>query len=163
MEDVQRGKQALLIYSGPFSHSFLTKTLIFIISIYLCFSLYPSICHLTVYLSIYHLLIILALCSSQKFTLFLCKDCSLTLHLILHIFSLYTQSTNVLRKKKYTHTHTHTTHRRMLFADVPQFTPLCSCCFFFFEQTVASTTYFFLSKNLFLNSPCLLFNEFSHL
>ena len=108
MEDVQRGKQALLIYSGPFSHSFLTKTLIFIISIYLCFSLYPSICHLTVYLSIYHLLIILALCSSQKFTLFLCKDCSLTLHLILHIFSLYTQSTNVLRKKKYTHTHTHT-------------------------------------------------------
>lgn len=144
MEDVQRGKQALLIYSGSFSHSFLTKTLIFIISIYLCLSLYPSICHLTVYLSIYHLLIILALCSSQKFTLFLCKDWSLTLHLILHIFAPYTQSTNVLRKKKYIHTHT--THRRMLFAHVLQFTPLCSCCFFFFEQQLPQQLTFSFQK-----------------
>ena len=131
MEDVQRGKQALLIYSGPFSHSFLTKDFDIHIT-YLPLSIYPSICHLTVCLSIYHLLIILALCSSQKFTLFLCKDWSLTLHLILHIFALYTQSTNVLRKKK--NTHTHTTHRRMLFVHVRQFTTLCSCCFFFFEH-----------------------------
>lgn len=117
---------------APFLTHFSPKTLIFILPIYLCLSIYPSICHLTVCLSIYHLLIILALCSSQKFTLFLCKDWSLTLHLILHIFALYTQSTNVLRKKK--NTHTHTTHRRMLFVHVRQFTTLCSCCFFFFEH-----------------------------
>lgn len=130
MEDVQRGKQALLIYSGPFSHSFLTKDFdihIIYLPLSLCLSLYLS----SHCLSIHHLLIILALCSSQKFTLFLCKDWSLTLHLSLHIFVPYTQSTNVLRKKKM---HTHTTHRRMLFVHVPHFTTLCSCCFFFFEH-----------------------------
>ena len=73
-------------------------------TIYLPLFIYLSLYLSSHYLSIYHLLIILALCSSQKFILFLCKGCSLTLHLILHIFAPYTQSANVLRK----HTHTHT-------------------------------------------------------
>lgn len=153
-------QQAPLIYSGPFSHSFLTKTLIFIISIYLCLSLsHPSICHLTVYLSIYHLLIILALCSSQKFTLFPLQDC-LDTSLLLHTCPLHTIN-KCTKEKKYIHTHT--THRRMLFAHVLQFTPLCEAVVFSFLNNSCLNNLLFLFKNLFLNSPCLLFNEFSNL
>ena len=130
MEDVQRGKQALLIYSGPFSHSFLTKDFdihIIYLPLSLYLSLYLSSHCLSIHLSSsYHFSFV----QLPKVYLFLCKDWSLTLHLILHIFAPYTQSTNVLRKKKI---HTHTTHRRILFVHVPQFTTLCSCCFLFFE------------------------------
>ena len=74
-------------------------------TIYLPLFIYLSLYLSSHYLPIYHLLIILALFRSKKFTLFLCKGWSLTLHLILHIFAPYSQSANVLRK----HTHTQLT------------------------------------------------------
>lgn len=148
MEDVQRGKQALLDYSGSLfsliSHQDFDIHNIYLHSVSLSI---PLSHHLTVYLSIYHLLIILALCSSQKFTLFLCKDWSLTLHLILHIFAPYTQSTNVLRKKN-TYTHTQLTEECCL---LMSFSSLLSVVvvFSFLNNSCLNNTFSFQKKFVF--------------